>query len=92
MVLYSSTAPWTQFSSTSGVEEEFGALGDAGLTLGLAYPSGTPGQEASGYSINFGLGKYLGVSITPRTALDRCRSVFNPGRYIEGISFGFGLG
>lgn len=50
------------------------------------------GKCAAGYSINIGLGTKLGVQITPRSSQDTNRSIFNPARYIDGISFGLGKG
>jgi len=45
-----------------------------------------------GILINIGSGKYGGVQITLRTEQDRSRSIFNPLRYIDGVSIGIGVG
>lgn len=68
-----------------------GNIADIGVAVGLSDLSGT-GGNCEGYSINIGSGKYGGVQITLRTEQDRTRSIFNPLRYIDGISIGIGVG
>jgi RHS repeat-associated protein len=68
-----------------------GVLADVGVAVGVSDLSGTGGQCA-GYALNLGSGRYGGAQITFRKAQDPSKSIFNPLRYIDGVSIGLGLG
>jgi RHS repeat-associated protein len=85
-----SSAPLVSHPTT--VDVAVGVVADIGVSAGLSDLSGTGGQCASPYSINLGFGTRGGVQITPRVSLDPNKSIFNPLRYIDGISFGLGAG
>jgi len=65
---------------------------DVGISAGFSDLSGTGGTCAAGYSINFGLGTRAGVQITPRRSIDRSKAWWNPSRYIDAFTLGFGGG
>lgn len=69
-----------------------GVIADVGVSFGVGDLSETGGACAADYSINLGIGTKFGVQITPRARQDTSRSRFNPLRYIDGISFGYGAG
>jgi hypothetical protein len=69
-----------------------GVIADIGVSAGISDLSGTCGKSAAPYTINFGLRTKGGIQITPRSAIDPNKSIFNPLRYIDGISFGLGIG
>ncbi len=76
-------------SPTVSPDVALGSIADAGVNIGLYGDS----RYSSPVTINFGLGKYLGVQITPSNAtswLDR--QWYYPNRYINGISLGLGIG
>jgi RHS repeat-associated protein len=73
------------------VEIAVGVIADIGVAVGISDLSGT-GGACAGPSINFGLGTRAGVQIVPRLVQDRSKSIFNPLRYIDGISLGIGAG
>jgi hypothetical protein len=94
------TQTWVAYSTSQSVttgleppspEAEIGTVADAGLNIGVRDISGT-GGKCAGVSINYGFGKYLGISITPRIAQDTTLSVFNPFRYIDGFTINIGFG
>jgi RHS repeat-associated protein len=72
-------------------EAELGTIADAGINFGVRDISGTNGQCA-GVTINYGLGKYFGFSITHRLFQDTSLSIFNPYRYIDGVTLNIGFG
>jgi RHS repeat-associated protein len=71
---------------------EVGAIADIGVTAGISDISNTHGACAAPVSLNFGLGRYGGIQITPRVSQDKSKWFFDPTRYIDGISFGLGIG
>ena len=73
------------------VQGEVGALIDGGYQLGITDISNSGGR-CEGASFNFGLGKYLGISVTLRSSQDQSLWVINPLRCIDGFSVGLGLG
>ena len=72
---------------------EAGAIADFGGTFGVSDLSGT-GGKCAGYTLSVGpgFGKYLGAQITFRQSQDQAKSIFNPLRYIDGVSVGIGGG
>ena len=84
------SAPLT--SNPTTVDIAVGVIADIGVQAKISDISGTGGANASPYSINFGLGTFGGIQITPRISQDQSKSIFNPTRYIDGISFGIGIG
>lgn len=81
-------------SEEAPLTQEFEAIDlyDFGVNAGVSDLSGTGGAQASPYTIGFGIGKYLGVQITPRKSQDKCRWIINPLRYIDGFTIGWGGG
>jgi len=81
-------------SNPTTLEIEFGAIADVGVSAGFSDLSGTGGRCAVDYSINIGVfsGRYGGLQIVPRKEQDRSKWIINPLRYIDGISFGLGVG
>jgi hypothetical protein len=84
------SAPLT--SNPIAIDIAVGVIADVGAAAGLSDLSDTGGKCASPYSINFGLGTRSGIQVTPRLNQDLTKSIFNPLRYIDGISFGLGVG
>lgn len=68
-----------------------GVIADAGVNVGISDISGT-GGKCAGTTINLGAGRYAGAQITFRQSQDQSLSIFNPARYIDGISIGLGIG
>jgi RHS repeat-associated protein len=68
-----------------------GVIADAGVAVGISDLSGTRGKCA-GYKINLGAGRYAGAQFTLRQSQDTSKSIFNPLRYIDGLSIGLGVG
>lgn len=67
---------------------EIGAIIDGGGSIGISDISQT-GGKCAGTTINLGLGKYLGASITPYRGID----LLNPSTWgIDGFSLNFGAG
>jgi RHS repeat-associated protein len=64
-----------------------GSMGDLGVSVGISDISDTNGKCA-GMTLNFGLGRYLGVQIT----LNKDFNWFDPSSWIDGFSVGLGLG
>jgi RHS repeat-associated protein len=79
-----------QSDPTTG-DFEIGGGFDAGVSAGIEDLSNT-GGACAGWTVNFGMGKYAGVQITLRKNQDTSASIWNPLRYIDGISFGLGVG
>ncbi|MDR0275842.1 MAG: hypothetical protein LBI48_11010, partial [Burkholderiaceae bacterium] len=75
------------------IDAEAGAIADIGVTAGFSDISNTNGACAAPFPINIGLGRFgTGIQITPRTSQDESKWFFDPTRYIDGISFGLGVG
>ena len=68
-----------------------GVIADVGVTAGVSDLSNSGGR-CSGYTVNIGSGRYGGAQITLRKSQDKKLSIFNPLRYIDGISIGLGVG
>ena len=79
-------------SNPTSIDIALGVIADIGVSAGFSDISGTGGKCASPISINFGLGTRSGIQIIPRITPDQTKFIFNPLRYIDGISFGLGLG
>lgn len=92
------TGPWPvsavvsrDFASLNRTSEAVaGTFLDIGFSVGVADISGEGSQ--AGPSINFGIGKYVGVQITLRNDFDPNRIWINPFKYLDGVSVGLGLG
>ena len=72
-------------------ELEAGAIIDAGASIGVNDISDTHGA-CEGATFTLGLGRRSGVSVTLRSSQDTSLFILNPLRYIDGFSFGFGVG
>jgi len=88
---YSANSRNPLVSNPASMDIEVGAIADAGVSIGVSDISGRGGNN-SGYTINLGAGEYFGVQITATQAQNSAMSVFNPARYIDGISVGLGAG
>jgi len=68
-----------------------GVIADVGVSLGISDISAT-GGACAGNTLNLGTGRYAGAQITFRKTQDQTKSIFNPSRYIDGMSIGLGIG
>jgi uncharacterized protein RhaS with RHS repeats len=71
-------------------EATAGVWADIGVSAGVGDLSGTGNQ--AGPVISAGSGRYGGIQLTLRKEFDSYRSWYDPLKYIDGISFGLGLG
>ncbi|KUG21933.1 hypothetical protein ASZ90_008299 [hydrocarbon metagenome] len=71
-------------------EATLGSWADFGVSAGIGNLSRTGNQ--AGETINIGSGRYGGIQITLRKDFDTTKGIFNPLRYVDGISVGLGLG
>ena len=74
-----------------GTDVALGVIADAGVNVGISDISET-GGKCAGTTLNFGAGRYAGLQITFRQSQDQSLSIFNPARYIDGVSIGLGIG
>jgi RHS repeat-associated protein len=72
------------------IEFALGLIADIGANVGVTGLSNSAGHCAAPFSVNLGLGKYFGIQVIPRTELDLSKSIFNPIRYFDAVSVGFG--
>jgi RHS repeat-associated protein len=68
-----------------------GMITDIGVSVGISDISVT-GGACAGNTLNLGAGRYAGAQITFRKTQDQTKSIFNPSRYIDGMSIGLGIG
>jgi hypothetical protein len=75
----------------TGVQEKatFGSWGDIGASFGVADWSGCGNQ--AGKTITIGAGKFYGIQLTLRKEFDPSLSWYNPRKYLDGITGGYGL-
>ena len=78
-------------SNPIGTDVAVGVVADVGVSAGVSDLSGT-GGACSGNTLNLGAGRYAGAQITFRQYQDTTKSIFNPLRYIDGVSIGLGVG
>lgn len=88
---YSNNPGNSLVSNPPTTDIEVGAIADIGVSVGVSDISGT-GGKCAGNTINLGAGRYAGAQITLRQSQDQTKSIFDPARYIDGASFGLGLG
>jgi RHS repeat-associated protein len=74
------------------IDWAFPVIADIGVAAGITDWSGTNGASAAPFSINLGLGTRGGVQIIPRKSIDKSKALWNPARYIDGVSVGLGVG
>lgn len=78
-----------RLSVETAPDVEVGVVGDVGASIGISGDDNFAGPA----TINIGLGKYLGIQITPsNTAAWNQLSWYDPSRYINAISAGIGAG
>ncbi|WP_028731083.1 hypothetical protein [Pandoraea sp. E26] len=89
-----SIGPNVSYTANDGVmsikpDVSLGTIYDIGMSVGFSGDLKYSGPSV----VNFGLGRYLGVQITPSNSLAWAeKSWIAPGKYFNGISFGIGVG
>lgn len=78
-------------SAPASQEVQLGSFIDIGMSIGISGFSKPNGADG-GPTLSVGKGKYGGFQLIFRGTPDPDKSQFDPRRYVDGFSFGLGVG